>query len=114
MSKWDKPKDVETVDIAFGPRNIDDLLPTFEEIPDEFHRGSRNKWNNIFSQWFFSGLSGDTKFVMKDDIDYDKAIRHIRSVMTSWAPKHERKEAEVSYLMSLWFEDIIIPEKEKV
>ena len=37
---------------------------------------------------------------------------HLKSILQSFKPKHERKEAGVAYLMSLWFDDIIVVKPE--
>ncbi len=52
----------------------------------------------------------ETKFVSKPGIDETDAKRHLKAVLGSFAPKHEHKEAACAYLMSLWFEDVIIPD----
>jgi len=40
----------------------------------------------------------------KPGIDRKAAIRHIKAIMASYAPKHEHKEAGCAYLFALWFE----------
>ena len=100
-----KPQDVTDIDMAF-PAKVSHLMPTYEEIPDEFKRGS-NKWNRLVSTWFFSGFKG-AKFVPKDGIEPNHALRHLKCIMGSFEPKHEHKEAAVAYLMSQWFEDVAL------
>ena len=109
---WSKPKEVKDIDLAFGGR-MEDLLPSEKEIPKEFHKHDGTKWNKIVSHWFFRGLPNDAQIIPKDGIDVKIAVRHMQAIMKSRAPKHEHKEAGVAYLMSLWIEDIIIPEKAK-
>jgi len=105
------PIPVTGVDMAFGG-DIDKLLPDYDSIPEEFTVGcNHNKWNKIFSNWFFHGLDKDTDFIPKDGIDPKAALQHISAIMKSWAPKHEHKEAGCAYLLQLWFKDIIVPEK---
>jgi hypothetical protein len=101
---WSTPKDVDGPTAAFGPTRIDDYLPRYAEVPDEFKRANTAgaTWQNVASGWFFSGLHG--RLVAKPGIDRDAALRHIQACLTSWEPKHEHKEAGVAYLLSLWFE----------
>lgn len=104
------PTDVDDVMLAFPAHVVGKYLPEYEDIPEEFKRG-RTKWNDVMSQWFFKGLPGETEFIPKKDIDGSKALRHLKACLGSYEPSHEHKEAGVAYLMSLWFEDIIIPER---
>lgn len=99
-----KPQEVSEADIAFGG-DINKLLPELKDIPEEFKKYNGNKWNRVFSTWFFCGLK-EAVFKVKPGIDKDKALRHIKAIMCSWAPKHEHKKAGVAYLLSLWFEDV--------
>lgn len=98
-TRWSKPQEVADAEIAF-PANVSKLLPSRDEIPEEFWRGN-TKWNKIVGQWFFCGLKGSLE--PKKGIDKDAAMRHLRVVLGSWEPKHEHKESGVAYLMSLWF-----------
>jgi hypothetical protein len=102
-----QPKEISAVDLAF-PTSVKDLMPDYGVIPVEFRRGT-TKWNRLFSTWFYHGISG-AKFAPKAGIDTEKALQHISAVMRSWEPKHEHKEAAAAYLMSLWFEDVVLPE----
>lgn len=82
----------------------EELLPAYDDIPDEFKRFTGTKWNKLFNDMFFYGLKSLTLFP-KDGIDKEKAWRHIRIASQGRDSKHEHKAAGVSYLMSLWFED---------
>lgn len=104
-----KPKKVDQATMVFPDQVIGEYLPDYASIPEEFKQG-HTKWNQIVCEWFFNGLPKGTKFVPKDDIDKTEALRHIQTCLGSFQPKHEHKEAGVAYLLSLWFEDIIIPE----
>lgn len=99
---WDKPTEVSQVDMAFGAAgNLSKYLPDMKEIPENIDR----KWMKLTSKWFFRGLNGD--FVPKDGIDKNVALRHLKTILGSFEPKHQHKEAGVAYLMSLWFSDFI-------
>jgi hypothetical protein len=107
-TKFIKPINVTEFDLVFGG-NIDDLMPNQFDIPDEFKNyNSKNKWVSLTEKWFFSGLSG-AKFIPKKDIDPDQAIRHIAAILRSYEPSHEDKISSCAYLMSEFFEDVILP-----
>ena len=111
MSKWNKPKSPTAAELAFNcPKSLKNYLPDRKEIPEEFNFGKNTKWNKIIARWFFQGLPKNTKFIPKKDIDINEALRHIKCVLGSFAPKHEHKESGLAYLMSLWFDDVLIPE----
>lgn len=105
-----KPQPVSDPQLAF-PAGIMELLPPYADIPDDF-KNDRTPWNKIISRWFYSGLPKGTEFVPKPSIDKTTALRHLKAVMGSWEPKHEHKTAGCAYLLSLWFEEVKIPDKE--
>ena len=108
-----RPKDISNAEAAFGTGDVD-LLPPYDQIPKEFKEwNNKNKWGKIVDRWFFEGLPKGTKFNAKKGIDEKKAFKHIVAAMRSFASKHEHKTAGVAYLMSEWYEDIVIPEGEK-
>lgn len=86
--------------ITFGTTK---LLPAISQIPQEFKDG-HTKWNKLFNDWFFNGLS-ELTVIPKENIDKSKALAVISAHMKSWEPKHEHKEAGIAYMMSLLFED---------
>lgn len=98
MKKFEQPTKLK------GGENVFDLMPKYNELPEEFTRGN-TKWNDATSRWFFSGIQ-KSQFTVKEGIDADIAFRHIGRVISDWSPKHEHKEAAVAYLMSLWFKDV--------
>lgn len=98
-----KPVEVNDVEIAFGG-NMEKLLPSMEEIPEEYKNGS-NKWNKVVGDWFFYGLKS-CKWEPKEGIDTKDAINHIKAIMSSFDPKHEHKEAGCAYLLSYFFNDV--------
>jgi len=94
--------EIDDVTMAF-PADIMHLMPKYCDIPDEFKNGY-TEWNKIFANWFYCGIKM-IKVVPKEGIDKAKAIRHITAIMGSYEPKHEHKEAAVSYLLSQWFDE---------
>ena len=102
--KWEKPQEVQDVEIAFGG-DIPDLLPDHEDIPPEFS-DNHNPWVLLTSKWFFSGL-GKAFWSTRTGVDQETAIRHVRAVLASFAPSHQHKEAGVAYLLHRWFKGVI-------
>jgi len=98
------PVDVTDLDLVFGARVVDALMPSMDEIPDAFRCGAETKWNRLFSDWFFKGIV-NLRLTAKDGVDKEKALRHIKAIMVSFEPAHEHKEAACAYLFSLWFKD---------
>jgi len=112
MTDFSKPTAVSNLEMAF-PATVLHLMPPMENIPEEFQRWNGTKWNKIVGTWFALGLPSGTRFVAKAGIDEDAAKRHLKTVLGSFEPKHEHKEAAVAYLMSLWFEDVMVPNDEE-
>lgn len=103
---WNKPKEVDSVELAFPGGVIGRYLPKKEEIPDEFFRDHiNNKWIDLANEWFFEGING-IQFLPKPGIDVKTAQKHLKVCLGSFEPQHEHKIAGVSFLMSLWFEDV--------
>jgi hypothetical protein len=101
---WTKPREhITALEVAFGPRNLSEWLPSYESIPEDFKRG-RGPYCKATSRWFFQGLPKGA-LVAKPGINTTMALGHLKAVLGSFAPKHEHKEAGVAYLMSLWFEE---------
>lgn len=98
-------RDVSRSESAFGASNgiLDAMMPAYSSIPEEFKHG-RTKWNKLFNDIFFNGLESLELFP-KPGVDKDRAFRHIRAIMVSFAPKHEHKEAGVAFLFNEWFDD---------
>ena len=103
MSVTIEPQELDDLSVAF-PANVTSLMPDKANIPEDIIQG-RSKWCRVTRDWFFSGLR-DAKWKPKKGIDEEKALRHVGTILGSWEPKHEDKEAAVAYLLSLWFEDV--------
>lgn len=103
LRKWELPTVVTDLQMAF-PATVKELMPEYQDIPDDFKHMS-NPWVQVFSRWFFSGVKKEL-FVAKPGIDREQALRHINTIIGSFEPKHEHKEAAVAYLMAQWFEPI--------
>jgi hypothetical protein len=100
----------------FGPI---DHLPAWEEIPEDFRynggvgRGDARSWCELAERWLFEGLSG-VRPIPKPGVDPQAALRAVRAILCSFAPKHEHKIAGCAFLLSEWFErfDPASPAKE--
>lgn len=103
---WRTPVDIDRVTQVF-PARIMHLLPPYEVIPPEFKNwNNQTKWNRFISGIFFGGIDRKSiKLIPKPDIDPQKAWTVISTILGSFDPKHEHKEAGTAYLMSLWFEE---------
>lgn len=101
LEAFAQPKPVTDVDLAFGGR-IADLMPSYEELPEDFRR-ERDPFSKIVNGWFFNGLHTGS-LQAKSGIDKSAALRHCRAIMCSFDPSHEHKIAGVSWLLSQWFE----------
>lgn len=101
---------VKDLDMAFG--NISHL-PKMKDIPDQFKMSFNTKHNKFISSWFFFGLTDEQvkKLKPKEGVDSTVALKAIASIMRSFEPQHEHKEAGCAYLLSEWFEEDSIYEK---
>lgn len=91
-----------------GVSELDMAFPTFDtprkliELAKEkgFYNGN-TIWNDLFSDWIFSGLDKGPEF--KKGIDEKKSQRAMNWAvvyMSSFAPKHEDKEAVCALIFS--------------
>lgn len=99
MNKFDKPNETTGADLAVGPKSINDFIPAYNTIPQDFKTMS-NEYCNFVSNWFYSGLKIKPK--AKDGIDLNKALCHLKAVLSSFEPKHEHKISGAAYLASKW------------
>lgn len=95
-------KDISDPEMAFGTTK---LLAKPSEVPEELDFRGRSKWNKLFSDMFFSGIT-ELDVVPKGGVDVAAALKCIKAHMTSWESKHEEKEAGVAFMMSVLFEDV--------
>lgn len=102
------PDNITRVDVAFG--NITHM-PKYSDVPEEFKRSS-NPYADAVSSWFFNGAKGhkngieigDKIFTAKPGVNATQALAAIKSVLGSFEPKHEHKEAACAYMLSEWFD----------
>lgn len=101
---FDQPQVVSDVQFVFSA-NVSDLMPPFEAIPDEF-KGGNNEWNVFVREWGFGGWPSRGLY-SREDVDSEKAFRHLQTILSSFEPKYEHKEAAVSWLASRWFAAVV-------
>lgn len=106
MTDWIKPTDAQDEELE-GLLKAGKLAPPADEIPEDFF-DPENYWVVVFVDGLHQGFPRNTMFNPKDGVDVNQALRHLRAVVGSGL-KYDEKEAVCAYLMSLWFEDIVIP-----
>lgn len=89
------------LDVAF-PATVRHLMPDPTTLP------SNGRFDGLVATWFFRGLQG-AEFIAKPGIDAGKALAHLRCILGSFEPKHEHKEAAISFLLDQWFVDVKVP-----
>ena len=84
------------------------LMPRIDEIPAAFKKfPPANKWSEIINEWVYRGLSRNAEFYAKEGIDGELALSHIKAIFQSFEPSHQHKTAACSYLLALWFDDVV-------
>ena len=84
---WSKP--------SHEPRKLSHLQPGWDEIPEEHRRAM-----------FYHPLAAysDGRAKVKDGINEEDAINHLKEINDSWQFAVEHKRAALSYLASLWLD----------
>lgn len=103
--------EVDGVDVVFGGQKALEIMPKMKEIPQDFP--NRRKWEKVMHDWFFKGMK-NAKWTPKEGVQTKKALAAITTVMHSFAPKHEHKQAAVAFMLSEWFEDVTYETAEKI
>ncbi len=82
-----------------------DHMPRYADVPDAFKSHNGNAYCKFMSDWFFTGRTPEdmARLTTKDGVDRADALRAIKAILGSWAPKHEHKEAACAWLLSEWF-----------
>jgi hypothetical protein len=122
------PVPVDKIRMAFPASVMADLMPTENEIPEEFWHDAPGVWVTapkgwsgrivdgqcywtdgwvaIATSWFINGLPAEVKFHMKDGVDGQTAFDHLQCILGSYEPSHQHKEAAVAFLLSEWCERV--------
>jgi hypothetical protein len=102
---FDQPNRISKAQQVFAANVVDTLMPPMAEIPDDFQQG-RTPWNEFISTLFFRGSARafeDWELTINPDVDGQLAFTHISTILRSFEPKHEHKEAAAAWLASRWF-----------
>lgn len=103
---FDQPQEISPVQRAFPAGVVGTLMPPMDTIPPEF-QGGGTEWNRLVSHWFFFGSPFEKWNIgVRKGVDPEKALTHISTILRSFEPKHEHKEAAAAWLMSRWYDGI--------
>ncbi len=94
--------DISDVDFAF-PTDVSHLMPKYEDIPEKYKYGNTPA-NAFFNMWFFSGVK-NLQVVPREGVDVKQAVKQLSTIMKSFEPKHEHKEAACAFLIDEWFSE---------
>jgi hypothetical protein len=94
-------REVSNGEVVFGGRSIAQLMPPYRDLPQEFE--NRRMWEGLVSKWFIGGLKS-LQLNPRPGVDANLALRHIKSILISFEPKHEHKTRGTAWLLSQWFE----------
>jgi hypothetical protein len=96
--------DFSDADAAFGA-DAKHYLPK-AAIPADFY-GMRHHYCKVAQKLFFEGGKlSDHGLRFKDGIDHQKAMRALRALLCSFAPKHEIKIGTVGVALVNWCEEV--------
>jgi len=96
ITKYDFP-DVTSTDFIFD--SFDTIPELLKEAKDRGFYNGHTKYNNLFSELFFTG--GKLKFKSNLNEDFKlKALPYLKSFMQSFSPSHNEKEAICALLLS--------------
>lgn len=74
------------------------LLPSWDEIPEEFRRG--NIYTKLAESIFFGRELPVCEIMMNPGFAPESLNRAVRAHLQSWAPKHEHKIAGVGFMIA--------------
>lgn len=93
------------LDVAFGARALE-IMPPMQDIPEQFTRRNSN-FHSFFNDLFFQGPRiKNLEMIPRSGVDPEEAFQALRVIASSFAPKHEHKEAAFTYLAHEWFDMI--------
>lgn len=95
------PVPVSDITLAF-PGDTRHLHPPGEDIPEAYW-SYEHPWALFWSNVQAHGFPNDVGFIVRENVDPEKAFRHLRCVLSSFEMKHEYKMATLAFLSSLWF-----------
>lgn len=97
--------EVKGLDIAFGFSNRSNYARALKECPEQFKVHDNTPYHKLFSKMFYSGLTKNEiaalHFRSGDQLIKNKQLAYLQSIMASFEPKHEDKEAVCAWILSL-------------
>lgn len=105
--KYRQPQPVTDLLMAF-PATLGELLPPMSVIPSDYP--NQRDWESFQSKWFYEGLPEDVEIYANKGVDPRLAFRHLATILRSYEPKHEHKEAAVAWLASRWLARVSTPD----
>lgn len=106
---FDQPHEISDIQLAFPAQVVGVLMPDRADVPESYP--DRGLWEDFVSQWFFFG-NPFSKYDIgtREGVDGNKAIRHASAILKSFEPKHEHKTEATAWLLSRWFDGIVLKE----
>lgn len=92
------PADLASVSDLEAAFSTERLLPSWEDIPEEFRRG--NLYTELASAIFYGLALPVCEIEMKVGFEPQTLNRTVRAHLKSFGPKHEHKIAGVGYMIS--------------
>jgi hypothetical protein len=89
--------EINDIELVFGTTKA---LPKYEDVPEEFKRGSNLYVRAVSGLFFHGGLLSEYGLKVRDGLDALNVHRAISAHLCSWEPKHEHKEAGVALMLS--------------
>lgn len=92
--------EVSDADAMFGFDNKGNYQNVLKSCPEEFFKTTY--YSELFSKIFFSGMKvSELNFKSSNQVIRNKQLKYLRSIMISYEPKHEDKQAVCSWILSL-------------
>lgn len=99
-----EPIVVDDTDMVFGGR-VRPLMPKMEDIPEQYKKRG-GPYDDLVTAWFYGGLKQIIPKRRDGGLSTDVMLRHIRTILVSFQPKHEHKTAAIRFLLDTWFESV--------
>lgn len=92
------PDEIASISDAEMAFSTERLLPSWEDIPEEFQRG--NLYTELATAIFYGLELPVSEIEMKEGFEPQALNRAVRAHLQSFGPKHEHKIAGVGYMIA--------------
>ncbi len=92
------PDEIASISDAEMAFSTERLLPSWEDIPEEFQRG--NLYTELATAIFYGLDLPACEIEMKEGFEPQALNRAVRAHLQSFGPKHEHKIAGVGYMIA--------------